>query len=81
MKNTQAKRIIDKFGGMKRLVEIFHELKMPITLTTVYRWTYPLGVNNGTGGLIPTAAIPQILYAAKKKNIPLTSEDLDPRSF
>lgn len=68
---TQADRIIKKFGGAYSLAA-----KLGVSVSTVYRWTYPKP--RGTGGLIPAAVMPQILLAAEIYKIRLTTTDLSP---
>lgn len=75
---TQAERIIERFGGARRLAEALSavgEFRHP---SVVYKWTYPKD-RGGTGGLIPTAAWPDILKAARHFGIYMTEEDTDPR--
>lgn len=76
--NTQAERIIKKFGGARRLAEALKAIERPYHHTTIYKWTYPKEVK-GTGGIIPTAALPDVVMAARAAGILLSSEDLDPR--
>lgn len=76
--NSQAQRIIDKFGGAKRLSEILSHVGKPRDFVTIYRWTYPKSVG-GTDGLIPTAAWPDIFLAARFDGVVLSSEEMDPR--
>ena len=79
MKQTQAERVIKKFGGVHELADAFAKHKINRSKSTIYRWSYPYGVNGGTGGLIPLAAMQDILWLAEQEGVKLTSEDLDPR--
>lgn len=76
--NSQAERVIRKFGGAKNLSRILLSLGRPRDPATIYRWTYPKEIG-GTDGLIPTAAWPDLLMAARQEGIILTSEEIDPR--
>lgn len=78
-KQTQAQRVINKFGGVQALCTVFKAMKIPRAPSTVYRWTYGIEDLKGTRGLIPHTAIWDVLHAAHRKKIELTSEDLDPR--
>lgn len=73
--STQAKKIIDKFGGVRGLCDALAEQGHPVEESTVYRWTYPITKRSGTGGLIPVCNIPYILRAARAHGIMLTDED------
>jgi hypothetical protein len=80
---TQAARIINRFGGARKLWEAMSLITCdrratPTSYLVIYRWTYPVE-RRGTGGLIPAAAIHVILEAAKRFNVHLTSADWDPR--
>ena len=70
--SPQAGRIIEKFGGHKRLALI-----LGIHRATVYRWTWPTA-RGGTGGVIPTKMVAQIIRAARVEGIFLSSDDLFP---
>lgn len=78
--SRQAERVINKFGGARNLYRailelgMVHEFRSP---ATIYRWTYPR-TKNGTGGFIPSSALPIIQLAARKQGILLTPEDLLP---
>lgn len=74
---TQAELIIRRFGGHKRMAEIFALLGMPYNLSTIYRWNYPKE-KGGTGGVIPTTAWPEIQKAARLEGVLLKPEDFDP---
>lgn len=68
---SQANRVIKKFGGPYRLAEL-----LDCAPSTIYRWTYPRP--RGTGGLIPSSMLPEVLLAAELAGIKLTSKDLTP---
>jgi hypothetical protein len=73
--DSQAHRVIAKFGRPRDLCRALalagEEVRDP---SVVYRWTYERPM--GTGGLIPNAAIPAILKAARLQGIMLTVDDL-----
>lgn len=75
--NSQADRVITKFGGPRALRNAMASAGHPRDLVSIYRWRYPKP--NGTGGRIPSSAWPGIHAAARLEGIHLTSEDLDPR--
>lgn len=68
----QAARIIDKFGGARRLAPF-----LGLVPSAVYRWTHPRS-KNGTGGLIPAPHVHAVLRAADLLGITLTPEDWAP---
>ena len=68
----QAGRIIEKFGGHKRLAAI-----LEIHRATVYRWTWPRE-RGGTGGVIPTKMVDRVIRAARVEGIFLSASDLFP---
>lgn len=76
---TQADRILRKFGGPRRLAKLLKAIDPNTALnpSSIYRWRYPRD-RGGTGGLIPTAAIPLIQKAAVVDGILLSQEDLYP---
>jgi hypothetical protein len=78
-KQSQAERVIAKFGGARRLYAALKEID-PVNCRTpsiIYRWTYPRQ-KGGTGGVIPTAAWTGILKAARIEGIFLTEDDFFP---
>lgn len=79
---TQAERILNKFGGPLKLAKALKEIGCAKSITQIYKWTYKRE-KGGTNGIIPNAALFDIVQAAKAKGIVLTSEDLDfrPRSI
>lgn len=80
-RNTQAERIIAKFGGIPQMVLIFKAIGRPLNPSTILRWTYPRSTKGGTNGLIPSARWEDIFAAALVEGIVLTSYDLDPRAL
>jgi len=76
--DTQAQRIIDKFGSAYRLSAALKAIGYLRNPSTVYRWTYSRE-KGGTDGMVPTRALTYILRAARFEGVMLTPEDLDPR--
>jgi hypothetical protein len=79
LKNTQADRVIHKFGGPGQMCKLLGELgpEYAIHRITIYRWTYPKG-KFGTGGVIPTRAMVKIMRAARLLGIHLEPDDFYP---
>jgi hypothetical protein len=78
---TQAARVVKKFGGPRRLSQILSSLGVEDAkrnFTSIYRWMWKKGDNLGTGGHIPHNAMPYIILAAHENNIELTQEDIFP---
>ena len=69
---NQAEKIIAKFGNARRLAKL-----IGVHPVNVYRWSYPR-TRGGTDGLIPTASLAKVLYAARSDGILLTMDDLAP---
>lgn len=78
-KKTQAERIIEKFGGVYALAKMLKECDPNTALvpSSIYRWTYSKE-KLGTGGIVPTAAIPAIIKAARMNGIYLHVNDFFP---
>lgn len=76
---TQAERVINRFGGIPALVKALHNAGFTKQRAAIYKWTYAKGQSGGTGGIIPTQNIPEILKAAELEGVILTANDLDPR--
>ena len=72
-KKSQARRIFDKFGGARRIAE-----GLSVAPSTVYRWDYE-PERGGSGGVIPTRALPKLAALARREGIFLTEQDMDPR--
>ena len=75
---TQAERIIKKFGGPGRLASILEQIGRSKHRSSIYKWVYPRE-KGGTGGLVPTAAWPDVFAAARFEGVLITAEDIDPR--
>lgn len=71
-RSTQANRVIQKFGGARKLAAA-----LKVDPTAVYKWTYPVA-KQGTGGRIPTGKLESVLRAARREGILLTPDDLWP---
>jgi len=65
----QAKRIIEKFGGARRLARL-----LGLAPATVYKWDYPMA-RGGTGGLIPVEYHQPLLDLAAAERVDLSPED------
>lgn len=80
-KQTQAQRVIHKFGGARALCRALNEVcgedKRYYNPSSIYRWTYPRD-KGGTGGTIPTRAMVYIFKAARLYGLLLTEEDFFP---
>lgn len=81
---SQAQRVIDKFGGPRRLAALLRVIDPPRadgkirhTPSSVYRWTYPRE-RGGTAGRIPAHVLPLVMKAARLEGIFLTPDDLYP---
>lgn len=77
---SQAERVIARFGGARGLMRALRRLdpgkhRDPVS---IYRWTYGRA-KGGTGGLIPSVAIADVMEAARLEGIFLTADDFDPR--
>ena len=69
-----ADMVIKKFGGHKHLARA-----LDISLTTVYRWTYPKGVHGATDGLIPVKHHHKIVIYSNRFGYELKKKDLFPQ--
>jgi hypothetical protein len=69
--HNQAQRIIRKFGGARRLAALLGR-----TPSGIYKWAYKRPA--GRGGVIPAPALKEVIKAAKKHGIIITTEDLYP---
>jgi hypothetical protein len=83
---TQADRVLAKFGGPRRLSKLLKALAernptdpqiQTLVPSSIYRWRYPVE-KGGTGGIVPTRAIPLLIQAARMDGIFLDEEDLYP---
>lgn len=75
---TQAERIIKKFGGVPELRKALQEAGVPRTESAIYRWSYP-ATRGGSGGVIPSETVHAINQVARTFGVLLTAEDWDPR--
>lgn len=64
-----AKSILDRIGYPKA-AEVTGK-----HISRVYRWTYPAGVREGTGGIIPHADAIKLLEYCRAQEIPLSEAD------
>lgn len=72
---TQAATVIKKFGDEQKLCAALNAAGHPISITRIYRWTYPKS-RGGTGGLIPTQQLQHVLKAARLQGVLIMAEDL-----
>lgn len=72
--SQQARRIIEKMGGVKDLAK-----KLGVDSTTVYRWTYP-PERKGTHGHIPHEYHAHIRQLATQMGVKLTPADWAPEA-
>lgn len=72
MQSQQAQRIVEKFGGARRLAEA-----ISYQPSAVYKWTYPKE-KGGTDGFVPNGVVVDIVKAADLLGIELTSDDWRP---
>lgn len=64
-----AKTILDRLG-VENVARITGK-----HISRVYRWTYPAGAREGTGGIIPHADAIKLLEYARTEGITLTESD------
>jgi hypothetical protein len=64
-----AKSILDRIGYPKA-AEVTGK-----HISRVYRWTYPTGVREGTGGVIPHADAIKLLDHCRAEGVPLNESD------
>lgn len=67
----QATKIIEKFGGERRMSEL-----LGLSIVTIYRWAYARPY--GCDGVIPTMHVPKIRTVARRQGILLTPDDWVP---
>lgn len=67
-----AHRIIERFGGTRRLARL-----LGISAAAVTRWLYPRD-RGGCGGLIPSSRILPLLALAECQGVVITEHDLAP---
>lgn len=75
---TQAERVLRKFGGARRLSDALKAVDRYRNVATIYRWTYSRSIG-GAGGLIPSSGLRDVMLAARHAGIILTADDMDPR--
>lgn len=75
---SQAERVVKKFGGAVALAKCLELIGHPKSVSTIYRWMYPVE-NQGTGGTIPPHAWEGIMAAAEVEGVILVASDFDPR--
>lgn len=74
-RDTQADRIIHRFGGPKELARVIN-----YSLAAVYKWNRPQ-YKGGSDGLVPTRALERIMTVARMFGVLLTEDDLKPRTI
>jgi hypothetical protein len=70
---TQAARFIDKAGGVTALASM-----LGVARTSIYGWLRPVE-KGGTDGLIPSSAVPKVIFAFDLHNIYISAYEWDPR--
>ena len=70
--SRQAIKISEKWGGLRKMAKAMG--KDP---ANVYRWAKPRE-KGGTGGLIPSSAVMDVVDLAERDNVELTAEDWTP---
>lgn len=79
---SQAFRIAARFGGFpalwRSLRALGDERNKRRNISCVYRWNLPKP--GGTGGIVPTRNMEDVIRAARAEGIVLTSDDMDPRT-
>lgn len=80
---TQSARIAARFGGFtamwKALRALGDKRNRGRHISCVYRWNLPRS-SGGTGGVIPTRNMADVIAAARAEGIVLTADDMDPRT-
>lgn len=72
---TQAQRIVARFGGARKLVAALLAIGEAVAVETVYRWMYP---HSNPAGVIPARQVDKIVRAAYHAGINLTDRDWSP---
>jgi len=75
--NSQAARIIAKFGGVPNLHKALIAVDRKKDISTLYKWLMTRE-KGGTEGMIPGPAVPSVRKAARLCGIYLTKEDWAP---
>ena len=78
-KQSQAERVIAKFGGARKLYRLLKEIDPECCWnpSSIYRWTYPRE-KGGTGGVIPSRAMKIIVKAARLHGVLVDGDDFFP---
>lgn len=74
---TQVDRIFAKFGGAKYLQQALELIGVTKNMTTIYRWN--LAKPRGSGGIVPSSAVPLVERAALAVGVDLTDQDWSPK--
>jgi hypothetical protein len=79
---TQAERIFAKFGGVPGLYKALKDLgpDHERAISALYRWNMSKK-RGGTGGVVPSSAMPSVMAAARNEGVVMTAEDTDPRKL
>lgn len=75
---TQVDRLILVFGGVSAMRDALRAVGKPVSKVSVYRWNHPRS-RGGSGGVVPSSAMPAVLDAARYLGLYLSAEYLDPR--
>lgn len=77
--DTQAQRIVDRFGGVIALWRVLNEMPngKKLSKSTIYRWLYAVD-EGGTGGVIPSNNWPYIIAAGRYAGILFEPSDFMP---
>jgi len=76
---TQAGRVIAKFGNARKLAALMEEVTgRRCDPSRIYRWMHPRE-KGGTGGMIPSSAMGDVMAVARHEGIILTGDDLYPK--
>lgn len=77
---TQAGRVIAKFKNARNLAAMMQDVTgKRCDPSRIYRWMHPKE-KGGTGGMIPSSAMPDVLKCARLSGVVLTEADLNPRA-
>lgn len=76
---TQADRVFARFGGVPSLKAALDRVgpQASRTMSALYRWNLPKS-RGGSNGVVPSAAWPDIMKAARLEGVLLTPEDCFP---
>ncbi len=75
--SKQAEKIINKLGGVPKVVALLAEVGVRRSRFSVYKWMYPkkLAGHGGTGGVFPQDMREAIRLIAQLEGITLTKKD------